>query len=293
MHEGGRSICWSTDMDPLREISDGHDARREEQTIHRRDVLRIGAWSLASVAGALFPHYSMADNSQPTKTMTPKGMDKKEMQDPKFNRTKYFVAETLSLPLKDIFLRSTCVFIGTVKEDTNRVKKIGEKETKCRKTSMKLEQVWKGKGLGGGQAVELDRDLDFATALEEGEQVLWFLSEEEGPFRFSYPVGIHSGDFRITRDPKDPTIQYVTNLQRNDRLWSKRGPLWEEGSGFTESGFRAELEKMGLSKERIAQMMKIAGEPCENKPIPLEIILAAYRSFMPKAKSKQEKNHQK
>lgn len=133
------------------------------------------------------------------------------------------------------------------------------------------------KGGGGRRVPTTVRNYaPVAPGVREGEEILWFLDSASANNLDAFVVD-YAADFRISPDLRDSGKSYkvAISLAQNRGLWGDR--LWTPTLKREE--VREYLEKLvkdsKLSAERRDDILNVGDNPCQPRPLPLELLLAA------------------
>jgi hypothetical protein len=208
------------------------------------------------------------------------------------------IVRTAPLSLREMATRADKIFVGQVREikleELPLIGKHGEKGQIAVKTvTVRVQQTIKG-------AMRAESDLSFHVLdgldlpMVEGEAVLLFLPKPSSSGLVA-PVGVSSGLFKIDTDSDEPGFKVARNQQGNRDLWSSALPLIGDKppAQIDPDRFQFHLglqlslhlgpETIGLGARidrRRAKVLGIAQEPCRPRTLPLELVIAATKTYL-------------
>jgi hypothetical protein len=180
-------------------------------------------------------------------------------------------AQAPPLSLEQLVGYSEKIVLGKVTEQsiTTKVLSDGKNEvsTPVYQIQLYLEEVLKGSAKPG-ETLTVLQWANIAQPVKEGDELLLYLPPASR-LGLSSPVGIYSGQFKITRTKDGKEEKQATNLNNNMGLWSDRKSLYASTPKVSFDILGTRLSEKG--SEVRAQAIDEASKP--NKPGPLSVDL--------------------
>lgn len=184
------------------------------------------------------------------------------------------------ISLQDLVSQADRIFIGTVESTSPEEKVLGDgSKLSVTKTVFRISH-----GLKGVVPMRLTvyQYRPFAFPLAKGQEVLWFLPAESAHgLARPHPCGAMT----ITYDQKSSIKRkmVISNLG-NVGLWPSKQPIW------TKNFKRANLlEQLKLeTPKRAENLMKLADAPFLPQGLPLELMIAAIKTYVSSDQQKKE-----
>jgi len=176
------------------------------------------------------------------------------------------------ITLKELIEKARTIVQGTVSSIEFSTLDLDETGTRVsvrvRHVQIAIARALKGEGLRDGGTLRVTQSVDESAPLAVGDEILWYLP---APSRFGLiqPLGLYSGDFRITGAP---LAKQASNLQGNVGLWEQS--VWSGDDSFEQTKVLAAARAMAMPETSVSEIASVGAASRPPGAVPLNLLLS-------------------
>jgi hypothetical protein len=186
-------------------------------------------------------------------------------------------AQAPPLTLEQLVKASEKIVQGKVEEQSVVVKSLsnGKQEipTQVYQIRLRVEEVLKG-SVKPGDTITVSEWANIAQPVKEGDELLLYLPAESR-FGLASPVGIYSGQFKITPAKDGTDVKEAINLNNNVGLWSEKESLYASSPKVNYNSLDLSVKDPQVR----AQIMEQASKPNQPGPLSVDLITGATKAL--------------
>jgi hypothetical protein len=191
------------------------------------------------------------------------------------------LVEVQPLTLAELVDNANRIFVGSVvalSESLTSLTKDGKSTiANVRTVTIHVTLALKG-NVRTGETLTVRQLASISEPLSKGQEVLWYLASDS-ELGLTQPLGIRSGDFRITTD--EGGGKRATNLFANEGLW--KDSLWSGRYGFDKSQvLTIAKDRLRMPTARLEMLEQVGSQEATRSGVPLDLLTSATAAKNPR-----------